>query len=114
MLVLLAGHCYLTALVCAGCPNRAKGCLRYRDPESTHNPGRDQREADEEALESVAILDGLVNNAGVDLHDDFSDRTGLERHLAVNLFGTRLRTPGFLPLLVRFPEAIVNVLRPMA
>jgi NAD(P)-dependent dehydrogenase (short-subunit alcohol dehydrogenase family) len=64
----------------------------------------------EEARESVATLDILVNNAGVDLHDDLSDRAGMERHLAVNLFGTHSVTQAFLPLLVRSQGAIVNVL----
>lgn len=36
----------------------------------------------------VESLNILVNNAGVDLHDDLSDRAGIDRHLAVNLFGT--------------------------
>jgi NAD(P)-dependent dehydrogenase (short-subunit alcohol dehydrogenase family) len=63
-----------------------------------------------DALESVAVLDILVNNAGIDLHDDLSDRAGIERHLAVNLFGTHGVTQAFLPLLVRSQGAIVNVL----
>jgi NAD(P)-dependent dehydrogenase (short-subunit alcohol dehydrogenase family) len=62
------------------------------------------------AVESVANLDILVNNAGVDLHDDLSDRAGIERHLAVNLFGTHAVTQAFLPLLVRSHGAMVNVL----
>ena len=40
------------------------------------------------AVEKVQALDILINNAGVDLHNDLSDRANLERHLAVNLFGT--------------------------
>jgi NAD(P)-dependent dehydrogenase (short-subunit alcohol dehydrogenase family) len=64
----------------------------------------------EEARESVPVLDILVNNAGVDLHDDLSGRAGIERHLAVNLFGTHGMTEAFLPLLVRSQGAIVNVL----
>jgi NAD(P)-dependent dehydrogenase (short-subunit alcohol dehydrogenase family) len=40
------------------------------------------------AVGSVESLDILVNNAGVDLHDDLSNRAGLDPHLAVNLFGT--------------------------
>src|SRR5580658_6943207 len=51
------------------------------------------------AVEKVASLDILINNAGVDLHDDLSDRGGLDRHLAVNLFGTHGVTQAFLPLL---------------
>ncbi len=40
------------------------------------------------AVESVESLDILINNAGVALYDDLSDRAALEQHLAVNLFGT--------------------------
>jgi NAD(P)-dependent dehydrogenase (short-subunit alcohol dehydrogenase family) len=62
------------------------------------------------AVDSVAVLDILVNNAGVDLHDDLSERAGINRHLAVNPFGTNSVTQGFLPLLARSQGTIVNVL----
>jgi NAD(P)-dependent dehydrogenase (short-subunit alcohol dehydrogenase family) len=62
------------------------------------------------AVENVKSLDLLINNAGLDLHDDLSDRAGLDRHLAVNLFGTHGVTQAFLPLLARSRGAIVNVL----
>jgi NAD(P)-dependent dehydrogenase (short-subunit alcohol dehydrogenase family) len=62
------------------------------------------------AVGSVESLDILVNNAGVDLHDDLSDRAGIDRHLAVNFFGTHGVTHAFLPLLARSQGAIVNVL----
>jgi NAD(P)-dependent dehydrogenase (short-subunit alcohol dehydrogenase family) len=62
------------------------------------------------AVERVESLDMLINNAGVDLHGDLSDRAALERHLAVNLFGTYGVTQAFLPLLTRSRGAIVNVL----
>jgi NAD(P)-dependent dehydrogenase (short-subunit alcohol dehydrogenase family) len=62
------------------------------------------------AVESVESLDVLVNNAGVALPDDLSDRAVLEQHLAVNLFGTYGVTQAFLPLLTRSRGAIVNVL----
>jgi NAD(P)-dependent dehydrogenase (short-subunit alcohol dehydrogenase family) len=62
------------------------------------------------AAQEVGSLDILVNNAGVDLHDGLSERVGLERHLAVNLFGTHGVTQAFLPLLARSRGAIVNVL----
>jgi NAD(P)-dependent dehydrogenase (short-subunit alcohol dehydrogenase family) len=62
------------------------------------------------AVEKVESLDMLVNNAGVDLYGDLSDRGVLEQHLAVNLFGTYGVTQAFLPLLTRSRGAIVNVL----
>jgi NAD(P)-dependent dehydrogenase (short-subunit alcohol dehydrogenase family) len=63
-----------------------------------------------EAVERTESLDILINNAGVALYDDLSDRAALERHLAVNLFGTYNVTQAFLPLLTRSRGAIVNVL----
>ena len=60
------------------------------------------------AAQRVATLDVLINNAGVALYDDLSDRSALERHLAVNLFGTYGVTQAFLPLLIRSGGAIVN------
>ncbi len=62
------------------------------------------------AVESVESLDILINNAGLALYDDLSDRAMLERHLAVNLFGPYGVTQAFLPLLARSRGAIVNVL----
>jgi len=62
------------------------------------------------AVGSVESLDILVNNAGVDLHDDLSDRAGIDRHLAVNFFGAHGVAHAFLPLLARSQGAIVNVL----
>jgi NAD(P)-dependent dehydrogenase (short-subunit alcohol dehydrogenase family) len=66
------------------------------------------------AVERVESLDILINNAGVALFDDLSDRAALERHLAVNLFGTYGVTQGFLPLLTRSRGAIVNNLSVVA
>jgi NAD(P)-dependent dehydrogenase (short-subunit alcohol dehydrogenase family) len=66
------------------------------------------------AAEQVASLDLLINNAGVFLYDDLSDRAALERHLAVNLFGTYGVTQAFLPLLARSRGAIVNNVSIMA
>jgi NAD(P)-dependent dehydrogenase (short-subunit alcohol dehydrogenase family) len=60
------------------------------------------------AVEKVESLDILINNAGVALYDDLSDRAVLEQHLAVNLFGTYSVTQAFLPLLARSRGAIVN------
>lgn len=62
------------------------------------------------AVEKVQALDILINNAGVDLHNDLSDRANLERHLAVNLFGTYAVSQAFLPLVARSHGAMVNVL----
>jgi NAD(P)-dependent dehydrogenase (short-subunit alcohol dehydrogenase family) len=61
------------------------------------------------AAEAVESLDLLVNNAGLGLYEDLSDRAALEQSLAVNLFGTYDVTQAFLPLLVRSRGAIVNV-----
>src|SRR5947207_15431945 len=40
------------------------------------------------AVDRVESLDILINNAGLVLHDGWTDRAALERSLAVNLFGT--------------------------
>ena len=60
------------------------------------------------AVDEVDSLDILINNAGVALYDDLSDRAVLERHLAVNLFGAYGVTQAFLPLLPASKGAIVN------
>jgi NAD(P)-dependent dehydrogenase (short-subunit alcohol dehydrogenase family) len=60
------------------------------------------------AVARVEALDLLVNNAGIALYDDLSDRAVLDRHLAVNLFGTYGVTQAFLPLLTRSRGAVVN------
>src|SRR6202140_5107029 len=64
----------------------------------------------EEALRRGATLDILINNAGLALYDDLSDRAAIERPLAVNLFGTYGVTRAFLPSLTLSRGAIVNVL----
>jgi NAD(P)-dependent dehydrogenase (short-subunit alcohol dehydrogenase family) len=56
----------------------------------------------------VGALDLLVNNAGLALFEGLGDRATLERHLAVNLFGTYAVTEAFLPALTRSGGAIVN------
>ena len=62
------------------------------------------------AVQRVESLDILINNAGLALYDDLSDRAVVEQSLAVNLFGTYGVTQAFLPLLTRSRGAIVNVL----
>jgi NAD(P)-dependent dehydrogenase (short-subunit alcohol dehydrogenase family) len=62
------------------------------------------------AVEKVQSLDILINNAGMALYDDLSDRAALEQSLAVNLYGPYGVTQAFLPLLTRSRGAIVNVL----
>ena len=49
------------------------------------------------AVEKVDTIDILINNAGISLQKDLSDRAALERLLAVNLFGTYDVTLAFLP-----------------
>src|SRR5262245_16006965 len=66
------------------------------------------------AAGQVESLDILINNAGIWLFDDLSDRGALERHLAVNFFGTYGVTQAFLPLLTRARGAIVNNVSLMA
>ena len=68
----------------------------------------------QEAAGQVESLDILINNAGLALYDDLSDRAALERSLAVNLFGTYGVTNAFLPMLTRSRGAIVNNLSLMA
>ena len=64
----------------------------------------------QEAVERVESLDILINNAGLALYDDLSDRAAIEQSLAVNLFGPYGVTQAFLPLLTRSRGTIVNVL----
>jgi NAD(P)-dependent dehydrogenase (short-subunit alcohol dehydrogenase family) len=62
------------------------------------------------AAERVDALDVLINNAGISVQNDLSDRAALERLLAVNLFGTYDVTQAFLPVLSGSRSAIVNIL----
>ena len=61
------------------------------------------------AVEQVDSLEILINNAGVSVPDDLSDRSAFERHLAVNLYGMLDMTQAFLPSLIRSQGAVVNV-----
>jgi NAD(P)-dependent dehydrogenase (short-subunit alcohol dehydrogenase family) len=63
----------------------------------------------QDAAKRVESLDILINNAGVSVPDDLSDRSSFEQHLAVNLYGTLDVTRAFLPLLKRGHGAIVNI-----
>jgi NAD(P)-dependent dehydrogenase (short-subunit alcohol dehydrogenase family) len=62
------------------------------------------------AVEQVESLDVLVNNAGIALYDDLTDRAALQQSLAVNLYGPLDVSNAFLPLLIRSQGAIVNAL----
>jgi NAD(P)-dependent dehydrogenase (short-subunit alcohol dehydrogenase family) len=66
------------------------------------------------AADQVESLDILINNAGIALFDDLSDRAVLEQHLAVNLYGPYGVIQAFLPLLTRSRGAIVNNVSTMA
>ena len=60
------------------------------------------------AAGAVEPLDILVNNAGIALYDDLTDRSAIERQLAVNLFGPYEVVQAFLPQLSRSRGDIVN------
>jgi NAD(P)-dependent dehydrogenase (short-subunit alcohol dehydrogenase family) len=62
-----------------------------------------------DAVGRVESLDIAINNAGVSVPDDLSDRSAFERHLAVNLYGTLDVTRAFLPALTRSHGAVVNI-----
>lgn len=64
----------------------------------------------QKAVEEVDSLEILINNAGVALYDNLSDRAALDQELAVHLFGTLGVTQAFLSLLTRSRGALVNVL----
>ena len=60
------------------------------------------------AAGSVESLDILINNAGIALYDDLTDRSAIERQLAVNFFGPYEVIQAFLPQLSEARGAIVN------
>ncbi|MFL5336783.1 MAG: SDR family NAD(P)-dependent oxidoreductase, partial [Geminicoccaceae bacterium] len=63
------------------------------------------------AADAVTSLDLLVNNAGLALRDDdLSDRTLLERHFAVNVFGIFDVTRALLPALAQSRGSVLNIL----
>lgn len=62
------------------------------------------------AASQVEALDILINNAGIMLPDDPFDPAVLERHLAVNLFGSNAMTQAFLPALISSRGAVINLL----
>jgi NAD(P)-dependent dehydrogenase (short-subunit alcohol dehydrogenase family) len=62
------------------------------------------------AIAEVDALDVVVNNAGLSLYEDFSDRAVLDQHLATNLLGPYDVIQAVLPLLTSSRGAVVNVL----
>jgi NAD(P)-dependent dehydrogenase (short-subunit alcohol dehydrogenase family) len=60
-------------------------------------------------VERIESLDVLINNAGISVADDLSERAAFERHLAVNLYGTLDVTQAFLPKVRESTGRIVNV-----
>jgi NAD(P)-dependent dehydrogenase (short-subunit alcohol dehydrogenase family) len=62
------------------------------------------------AVDQVADLDVLINNAGIGISDDLTDLDVIQKHLDVNLLGLLKVTQAFLPMLTRSKGAIVNIL----
>jgi NAD(P)-dependent dehydrogenase (short-subunit alcohol dehydrogenase family) len=88
-----------------------RGALPYTNPRVTAltldvtNAEQIQR-----AVDQVADLDVLINNAGVGIADDLTDLDVIQKHLDVNLLGLVKVTQAFLPRLTRSKGAIVNIL----
>jgi NAD(P)-dependent dehydrogenase (short-subunit alcohol dehydrogenase family) len=66
------------------------------------------------AVDQVADLDVLINNAGIGIYADLTDLGVIQKHLDVNLLGPLKVTQAFLPLLIRSKGAIVNILSVVA
>jgi NAD(P)-dependent dehydrogenase (short-subunit alcohol dehydrogenase family) len=66
------------------------------------------------AVDQVAELDVLINNAAVGIYADLTDLDVIQEHLDVNLLGPLKMTQAFLPLLTRSKGAIVNILSVVA
>ena len=62
------------------------------------------------AVDQVADLDVLINNAGIGISDDLTDLDVIQKHLDVNLLGLLKVTQAFLPLLTGSKGAIANIL----
>jgi NAD(P)-dependent dehydrogenase (short-subunit alcohol dehydrogenase family) len=60
------------------------------------------------AAGAVESLDILLNNAGIAVYDGLTDRSAIERQLAVNLFGPYEVVQAFLPQLSQSRGTIVN------
>jgi NAD(P)-dependent dehydrogenase (short-subunit alcohol dehydrogenase family) len=73
------------------------------------NPAQVQAAAGE-----AEALDVLINNAGIMVPDRPFDPAVLERHLAVNLFGSSAVTQAFLPALISSQGVVVNLLSAVA
>jgi len=88
-----------------------RGALQNKDPRVTALT-LDVTKASQiqRAVEQVAGLDVLINNAGIGVSDDLTDLDVIQKHLDVNLLGLLKVTQVFLPLLTRSNGAIVNIL----
>jgi NAD(P)-dependent dehydrogenase (short-subunit alcohol dehydrogenase family) len=62
------------------------------------------------AVDEVADLDVLINNAGIAIYEDLTDLGVIQKHLDVNLLGPLKVTQAFLPSLIRSTGAILNIL----
>jgi NAD(P)-dependent dehydrogenase (short-subunit alcohol dehydrogenase family) len=63
----------------------------------------------QDAVARVESLDIVINNAGVSVPDDLSERSAFERHLAVNRYGTLDVTRAFLPARTLSHGGVVNI-----